>query len=365
MQEEPLVPFDEEEAPRPTSTIIPEFPELTRYFEERKPEYNDAHAPEHRLERPPPNVYSARSPLEVEEIVADKEKDEELIAFKRDMKELDDLVASPSTKKASLIGRLLNDFQLWRQNRPKRHYVELKTQGQLQKLLHDSRNENADLPFSPAYIRENTGELASLITHFASSEQLVRAGLRNLSAHDLAEQGLLISNLRTYHRAPAEMAKFFTSFDNLCDAGFTKYQFDSRLWSLNAFASAYSLEPVIIAAKCEMGAADLLYAGVKPADLPAYGITAEHIVTQKSPFEIFHALRMDPLELHQQFAFHPNHLFIDGKRPLMNNVQLCILLHHCDWKLSKLREIGCTTEQFMALGMMPKLDLRLRMPTKN
>lgn len=332
------------------------YPALSEYIEP-KPEYNDLLPADQRRTY----KYQTRPLADIEKETETVEHDEALNEFVRNMAELDAAVLPVPVKRETILSRMWNDFQLWRQSRPKRRYVEIKTPVQLQKLLHDVRNEDADvLPFSPTYIVEKTGQLANLLTHFASSELLVRAGLRNLNSDQLAEHGILISNLRTYHRSPAEMAKFFTTFESLLNAGFTKLQFDSRLWTLHSFAKAYKMEPVLMSHMCNMDVRDLLYAGVKPQELPGFGVTAERIQADKNPFEIFFALRLSPRELQEQFGFQPNHLFV-GKRAMMNNIQLCILTHTCDWTISNLRGIGVSEAQFQTLGMRPKLALELKM----
>jgi hypothetical protein len=347
---------EQAEAPLVVPGSIPQFPNLTEYFEP-KPEYNDLLPSEQRRVY----KYSTRPLPEVEQEKEEIAQDDAVQEFTQNMRELDNAILKIPIKKPSILSRMWEDFRLWRESRPKRRYVEVKTPMQLQKLLHDVRNENADvLPFTPAYIVEKTGQLANLLTHFASSEILIRAGLRNLNADQLAEQGILISNLRTYHRTPAEMAKFFTTFERLLNAGFNKLQFDSRLWTLGAFAKAYKMEPVLMGHMCNMEVRDLLYAGVSPLDLPAFGITAERIQTDKNPFEIFYALRLSPEQLQQHFAFQPNHLFV-GKKVLMNNIQLCILTHSCQWTISNLRAIGVDEGQLQVLGMRPKLKLDLRL----
>jgi len=266
---------------------------------------------------------------------------------------VDNLKVEQPKPNPSLLSKLIADFTGWRRSRPRKKYVEIRTDGDLSKLLHGIRNENADhLPFTPSFILDKSTNLSRLVSLFVPTETLVRAGLHDLSIEQLAENGLTISSLRCYQRSPADLAKFYSTFEFLLAAGFNRLHFDSRLWTLEKIADAFNISPNLMANMCMLDVRDLLYAGVLPGDLSKYGVTSEVIRDDRAgqPFEIYYALNMTPFDLKNTFGFKAEHLFKQG-RPTMNNTQLCVLWHRCKWTADNLRKVGGTTEILRRLNL--------------
>lgn len=335
------------------SDNIPQFVELEKLVA-GDPSYPDLH-PE--IKRPTPK-YVAKSPVILEE---EKEQGEDLMEFCDRLKTMETQLLPQAPKvRQSVIGRLIDDFQEWRQQRPRRRYVNIQTAGQLQKLLHDLRNADADVPpFAPDFIIESSNQLARCLAYHASTEILLRAGLRDLNTEELATHGLMISNFRTYHRTPEEMARFYSTFESLLSAGFTRLQFDSRIWTLRSFAKSFKMEPSLMANLCNMQPRDLLYAGIAPTELPEFGIDAEKIFSDSNPFELLFAINLPLPKFQELFHLHPHHFFKeDQKTPVLTVLQHVALVSRCNWHGKELEAIGCTKPQLVKLGMMAALPIR-------
>jgi hypothetical protein len=352
--EQPRV--EEIELPTRVPGNIPQFPNLEEYMLE------DANYPD--LHAPPPEIPAMKRypPRKIEtEVfkVSEQPKPAPFVEINQEIQTAIDNLQPVQPKvdtKPSLLSRLLSDFNIWRKNRPKKRYIEVRTESDLTKLFHGIRNENADqLPFSPTYILDKKTQLSQLISMFAPTDVLIRAGFRDLNAEQLAEHGLVISNLRCYQRSPADIAKLYTTFEYFLAAGFNRLHFDSRLWTLEAFAAAFKMSPTFMAKLCGLGVRDLLYAGVTPANLPFYDITAKTIRDDpyNQPYEIYFAINMNPFELRKLFQFQVSDLFKDGI-PVMNNAQICILLHRCRWTKENLIRVGATKADLIGLGIPVK-----------
>lgn len=286
--------------------------------------------------------------------------DEVLQEFQRNMSQLDAIIQPNPEKAPTWLGQKLRDFQTWRQAQPRRRYVAIRTAGDLQHLLHDTRHDAASTPpFSPSYMLKNTSQLAHLVSHFAGVNELIRAGLQGLDSQGLADVGLHIFNLRTYHRSPSDLVEFFTNIEGLCAAGFTKAHFDSRFWSLSEISNAFKQEPVLMAKFFGMGPRDLLFAGVAPTQLRDYNVNAEALITDRSPFELFYALGMEPKDLQEHFNLQPDHLCPAEGPPLLSQVHLCLLTWKLNWTQTRLLEFGCTQNQLRKLGMLPALKMNI------
>jgi hypothetical protein len=290
----------------------------------------------------------------------DKAADDALREFQQNMAELDATIQPKPEKAPSWIGQKLRDFQGWRQSQPRRRYVTIRTAGDLQHLLHDTRLDAASTPpFSPSYLLQNTSQLTHLVSHFAGTNELVRAGLQGLDAQGLASVGLQIFNLRTYHRTPADLVEFFTNVEGLCAAGFTKVHFDSRFWSLAGISAAFKQEPIFMGKFFGMTPRDLLFAGVEPRQLREHGVTADALFMDRAPFELFYALGMEPAELKEHFGMQPHHLCPDEGPPLLSQVQLCLLTWKHNWTQPRLLQFGCTQGQLRKLGMLPTVKVNI------
>lgn len=345
-------PVDDVVIPTVVPGHIPQFPNLEEYMIEEA-NYPDLHEPPPQV--PPMKRYLPRPESTVFKVsTTDTPPPPPLQQLNEDIQHaIDNLTLAPPVEKPkpSLLSQLLVDFNLWRKTRPRKKYIEIRTESDLVKLLHGIRNENADqLPFSPTFILEKKTQLSQLISMFAPTDVLIRAGFQNLTAEQLADHGLTISNLRCYQRSPTDMAKLYTTFEHLLATGFNHLHFDSRLWSLESFAAAFKIDPPLMAHMCQLNARDLMYAGVAPENLPRYGITGEHIRDDPHPFELYYAINMNPFQLRTTFKFNISNLF-KNDAPIMNTTQICILWHRCKWNKENLFRIGATKQDLRQLGI--------------
>jgi hypothetical protein len=234
----------------------------------------------------------------------------------------------------------------------------LRTANDVQEFFQqNSLNAKNPVPFNPNFTIEKNSRIAKLVAYSSPAHLLKQAGLHNLNAEKLAENGIVLQDLRNYRRYASDLPIFFQTIHHLVAAGFTRFHFDSRLWSLKEVAAAYVLDPVPIAGTFGMTTRDLLAADVKPQDLKKYNVKMTNIMADSKPFELLFALRMTPLQLQKEFGFQPAHLFDGEGNPRLSSTQVDILHTFCNWTEPELRKMGFNDEQVQTLKIAPQLNL--------
>jgi hypothetical protein len=312
-----------------------------------------------------PKQHIQRSILEREEFARIKAETEapvapaetpELQAFEETIEPYEELLA-PVCSKKNWLSKKIDQFRTWRRERPKRRAVSLRTANDVQEFFYqNSMGNKAMTPFNPNFVIEKKTRIAKLISYSAPPHILQQAGLHNLSAQKLAENGVVMQDLRNYRRYAEDLPVFFQSIHQLVAAGFTRFHFDARLWTLNDIAKAYGLDPLAVAAYFGMTVRDLLAADVKPTELPNFNVKMQNIMADSRPFELLFALRMNPIQLQQAFEFQPQHLFNSEDRPRLTTEQLDILCTFTDWNHANLAKVGFNIEQLSQLCVPPELS---------
>jgi hypothetical protein len=178
---------------------------------------------------------------------------------------------------------------------------------------------------------------------------LQRLGIGKMSADQLDNIGVNISTFRDYNRSIAEVQKIFPTFDDLKNAGFTRYHLDSTSWTLGMLANAYQRNGIELAHELGCTARDLIRAKVPYTRLSDFGIRSKDFLDDECPFELFFVTKMNPGQLKEHFGFTGQLLFKENRAPVVNIGQLNILYKFCGWNRDELKGIGCTDKDIIEL----------------
>lgn len=238
--------------------------------------------------------------------------------------------------------------------RPKRRLVTLRNEDDVSAFFHKNNIEpTSKLPFNPSYISSQTSELCRFVKFSAPADVLKSAGLHNLNAEQLAQRGLVLHDLRIAQYAPRDLAVCFDTIQTLEAAGFTRDNFDARLWTLKAISKAYNKQRLEIANYFGMGIVQLLAAGVNPKNMVHYGVSCEQIINTDKAFNILLSLRLPLIELRNEYKFTQEAFFI-GNQARFNKAQMMTLQNVCGWDRSDFQtvfEMDRTQIQKLSLGV--------------
>lgn len=337
----------QDDAPPPVPNISDRLAELSK-----GPVYPSLHK----------DTYAARSPLQIEEFqrIEDNAKPEgtkELEHFESVILPFEQHLA-PVFMRKNWLQRCIDDVRTRFSERPHRRFVALRTDRDVQQFFYqNSLGERQQKPFNPQFLVDReASRLAKLISYSAPAPVLRQAGLRNLSARQLAEHGLVMQDLRNYHRSPEDLAALFHNLTHLEAAGFSRFNFDSTLWTLADVASAYQQGQEEVANHFVLTVRDLIAAGVPAQDLPKFGARMEHIMQDSHPFEILLALKMDPVQLQQAFGFHPGHILnAETETSVLSSVHFDMLNTFANWNDQNLEQVGFTAKQMRQMKVVPEL----------
>lgn len=285
------------------------------------------------------------------------EETPELEQFEQTIAPFEELLAPAVSKKNWLSEKIDAIRKQWGE-RPHRRFVALRTANDVQEFFqHNSIATKSPQPFNPNFTIERNTRIAKLVAYSAPPHLLKQAGLNNLNSEKLAENGVVLQDLRNYRRYPEDLPVFFHSINNLRDAGFTRFHFDSRLWTLHDIAKAYGLDPVAVSGYFGMTVRDLLAADVKPLELAGFGVRMPQIMADNKPFELLFAIRMSPTQLQSNFGFQPSHLFNENNEAKLATTQIDILHTFANWTDADLRKVGFIDAQLKQLCIAPQLSL--------
>jgi hypothetical protein len=295
-------------------------------------------------------------PEEVDEPMV-VEETPELLEFERGIQPFEELLAPVASKKNWLSEKIDTLRRKFRE-RPRRRFVALRTANDVQEFFQQNSLGTKNVqPFNPGFTIEKNTRIAKLIAYSSPAHLLKNAGLYNLNSEKLAENGVVLQDLRNYRRYPSDLPTLFEDIHRLHDAGFTRFHFDSCLWTLHDIAKAYGISAPSVAGYFGMTVRDLIAADVKPQELPKFNVKMANIMADPKPFELLFALRMNPIQLQKAFGFQPAHLFNADGEPLLPSIQIDILHTFANWSDADMRRVGFTNEQLESLCVPPQLNL--------
>lgn len=218
--------------------------------------------------------------------------------------------------------------------RPKRRLITLRTEDDVCRFFHMNNIEPiSKLPYNPSYISSQQSKLCRYVKFSAPAATLKSAGLHNLNSAQLAEQGLVIHDLRIAQYAPQDLLICFDTLQTLENAGFTRNNFDSRLWTLKGISKAYNKTRLEVANYFGMNVTHLLAAGVKPNHMIEYGISNDQIIHSDKAFNILLSLRLPLQTLRDEYKFSTESFF-NGNEPRFTEPQIMTLQNVCNWTRS-------------------------------